>query len=244
MDPQYLILHVHFCNFQQSMGKARIALYVVVLLVVASHWKVPGWSRHLFDIGMEMVSSAGLQHQLHRDFPTLYALNPAVKDADGKPYNLLQHQGKDVLLIMNVASECGLTKSGYETAVELHKKYREQGFEVLGFPCNQFGAQEPGPESQVVEFASNNFKVEFPILEKVDVNGPDAHPLWKYLTAVLPGTLGSRRIKWNFTMFLVDRNGKPVHRFTPGTPTAEIEAELVRLLKSTKSASSTKASDL
>ncbi|RNF26108.1 glutathione peroxidase-type tryparedoxin peroxidase [Trypanosoma conorhini] len=153
-----------------------------------------------------------------------------VNGADGKPYDLAQHKGHP-LLIYNVASKCGYTKSGYETATALYNKYKDQGFTVLAFPCNQFAWQEPGTAQEVKEFACTRFKAEFPIMAKIDVNGGDAHPLYEFLKETKPGVLGSKAIKWNFTSFLIDKNGVPVVRFSPGAPVEEIEEELLPLLE-------------
>ena len=152
-----------------------------------------------------------------------------VNGKDKKPYDMTQHQGK-AMVVMNTASKCGYTQSGYTTATELYNKYKEQGFTVLGFPCNQFGSQEPGEAEEVEQFACQRFKAEFPILQKVEVNGDNASPFWNYLKKEKPGILGTEGIKWNFTMFLIDRNGKPVERFSPGTSTKDIEKKLIPLL--------------
>lgn len=153
-----------------------------------------------------------------------------VNGADHKPYDLAQHKGHP-LLIYNVASKCGYTKGGYETATELYNKYRDRGFTVLAFPCNQFGSQEPGTEEEVQQFACTRFKAEFPIMEKVNVNGSDEHPLYHYLKQACTGVLGTTSIKWNFTSFLVDKEGHAVERFSPGASTKEIEEKLVKLME-------------
>ncbi|KAH8612660.1 putative Glutathione peroxidase [Trypanosoma vivax] len=152
-----------------------------------------------------------------------------VLDADHQLYDLSQHKGHP-LLIYNVASRCGYTKGGYETATALYDKYRGRGFTVLAFPCNQFGGQEPGTDQEVKEFACTKFKAEFPIMAKIDVNGDKAHPLYVFLKEALPGILGTTAIKWNFTSFLVDGNGVPVARFSPGASQEEIEKKLLPLL--------------
>eukprot|EP00758_Cryptobia_borreli_P016710 Tbor_TRINITY_DN6130_c0_g1::TRINITY_DN6130_c0_g1_i5::g.21745::m.21745/K00432/gpx; glutathione peroxidase len=135
-----------------------------------------------------------------------------VKDAKKQPFDLQALEGKAVL-IMNVASKCGYTKSGYEAATELYNKYKDTGkFTVIAFPCNQFGGLVLGTEKGIREFAYSKFNVEFPILAKVDV---DMHPLWKYLQKTVPGVLAKTPIKWNFTFFLCDTNGVPKHRYSP-----------------------------
>ncbi|KAG5501837.1 hypothetical protein JKF63_04107 [Porcisia hertigi] len=160
-----------------------------------------------------------------------------VNDGDHQPYDLTQHKGHPVL-IYNVASKCGYTKGGYETATTLYNKYKDRGFTVLAFPCNQFGGQEPGTEAEVKEFACTRFKAEFPIMEKVKVNGENEHPLYKYLKGTCKGILGTTAVKWNFTSFLVDQDGRAVHRFSPGASVEEIEKHLLPLLEATTSTSS------
>nr|CCD13344.1 unnamed protein product [Trypanosoma congolense IL3000] len=159
--------------------------------------------------------------------PTIYDFE--VLGGDLKPYNLAQHKGHP-LLIYNVASKCGYTKKGYEVATNLYEKYKSTGFTVLAFPCNQFGGQEPGTEKEIKEFACTKFKANFPIMAKVSVNGSDAHPLFEFLKKAKPGILGTTAIKWNFTSFLIDKNGVPVARFSPGASEKEIEEKLTPLL--------------
>lgn len=134
-----------------------------------------------------------------------------------------------VLLIVNTASACGFTPQ-YAGLQDLHARFHARGFEVLGFPCNQFGAQEPGTESEIAQFCSTRFAVEFPLFAKVDVNGPHAHPLFQWLTEAKPGLFGSKAIKWNFTKFLVDRDGQVVARFAPMTKPERIARRIERLL--------------
>ena len=138
-----------------------------------------------------------------------------VETINGEKQSLDNYQDK-VLLIVNTASKCGFTPQ-YKGLEALYEKYKDEGFEVLGFPCNQFGAQEPGDNAEISEFCELNFGVTFPLFSKVDVNGDEAHPLFQYLKSAVPGLLGSRTIKWNFTKFLVGRDGKPVERFSPQT---------------------------
>jgi glutathione peroxidase len=148
--------------------------------------------------------------------------------ADGSSGDLSAHDGK-VLLIVNTASKCGFTPQ-YGGLEALHRKYGARGFEVLGFPCNQFGAQEPGDAAEIANFCSLTYDVTFPVFAKVDVNGDAAAPLFRHLKAAAPGLLGSKAIKWNFTKFLVDRSGAVVGRYAPTTKPAEIEADIERLL--------------
>jgi glutathione peroxidase len=133
------------------------------------------------------------------------------KTLDGGELDFLQFKGK-LLLIVNTASQCGFTPQ-YEGLEQLYREYREKGLVVVGFPCNQFGGQEPGDAVQIGAFCSQNYGVSFPMSVKVDVNGPGAHPLFAYLTQALPGALGTQAIKWNFTKFLIDREGKPLRRY-------------------------------
>ena len=152
-----------------------------------------------------------------------------VNNARGEPYDMSQHRGQ-VVMIMNVASQCGYTQSDYDTANELHAKYKEQGFAVLAFPCNQFGGQEPGTAEEVEATVCKRLKVSYPLLEKVEVNGKGAHPLWQFMCTSVPGILGTTSVKWNFTRFLIDRNGVPVARHAPNSKTPAVEKDLVKLL--------------
>ena len=146
----------------------------------------------------------------------------------GEAVSLDRYRGK-VLLIVNTASECGFTPQ-YAGLQRLQERFGGRGFEVLGFPCNQFGKQEPGDAAQIGSFCEKNFGVTFPLFEKVDVKGPDAHPLFRYLTGEARGLLGTRWIKWNFTKFLVDRQGKVLKRYAPKTTPETIAADIEALL--------------
>jgi len=134
---------------------------------------------------------------------------------DGSETSLQEYKGK-VLLIVNTASQCGFTPQ-YIGLESLYKKYADKGFAVLGFPCNQFGAQEPGNASEIANFCDTNYHISFPLFTKIDVNGDNAHPLYKYLKSQAKGVLGSETIKWNFTKFLVNRNGDVVGRYASMT---------------------------
>jgi glutathione peroxidase len=136
-----------------------------------------------------------------------------------------------VLLIVNTASKCGFTPQ-YAGLEALQKSYADRGFSVLGFPCNQFGAQEPGDEAEIANFCKLTYDVDFPMFAKVDVNGDTAHPLWRDLKKAAPGLLGSEGIKWNFTKFLIDRNGQVVDRFAPTTKPEELSGAIEKLLAS------------
>ncbi len=148
---------------------------------------------------------------------------------DGQTQRLDQYRGR-ALLIVNVASQCGFTGQ-YAGLEELYRQHHDAGFSVLGFPCDQFGHQEPGDEAQIAEFCSLKYSVTFPMFAKIDVNGPAAHPLYKYLTSARRGLLGTRAIKWNFTKFLVDRAGRVVKRYSALTEPRRIERDLLALLK-------------
>jgi glutathione peroxidase len=152
----------------------------------------------------------------------------SASNIQGKPVKLSQFKGK-VMLIVNTASACGFTPQ-FGGLEELHKTYGDKGLVVLGFPCNQFGAQDSGSNSEIAEFCQLNYGVSFPMMEKVDVNGTSAHPLFQWLTAEAPGLLGSTAIKWNFTKFLIGKDGKVLQRYAPtDTPSGmakDIEAAL------------------
>jgi glutathione peroxidase len=151
-----------------------------------------------------------------------------VSDIAGKKVGLERFKGK-VLLVVNVASECGFTPQ-YAGLEALHRKYADRGFAVLGFPCNQFGGQEPGTETAIATFCERNYGVTFPMFAKVDVNGDQAAPLYRHLKSARPGLLGTEAIKWNFTKFLVDRNGDVVARYAPKDTPESLEADIEKLL--------------
>ena len=147
---------------------------------------------------------------------------------DGEARSLATYRGQ-VCLVVNVASECGFTPQ-YAGLEALYRTYRERGFTVLAFPCNQFGHQEPGSADAIASFCREQYHVTFPLFVKVDVNGRDAHPLFAWLSHACPGILGTESIKWNFTKFLVDRSGHAVRRFAPSDTPEKIEDEVVALL--------------
>ncbi len=147
---------------------------------------------------------------------------------DGSPVRLDTYKGQ-VLLIVNTASRCGFTPQ-YAGLEELYRTHAEQGFTVLGFPCNQFGAQEPGTPGEIGAFCRKNYGVSFPIFARIDVNGPGAHPLYAYLKKARRGILGTERIKWNFTKFLVDRGGRVVRRYASATRPETLGPAVKRLL--------------
>jgi glutathione peroxidase len=147
---------------------------------------------------------------------------------DGKPAPLSDWRDK-VVLIVNTASKCGFTPQ-YAGLEALYRKYRDRGFVVLGFPCNQFGAQEPGDAAEIASFCSLTYDVDFPMMRKIDVNGPATHPLYAYLKSAKKGLLGSEGVKWNFTKFLVDRKGEVVKRFAPADTPQSLEGAIEGLL--------------
>ena len=147
-----------------------------------------------------------------------------VRTIEGKPMKLGDYRGK-VLLVVNTASKCGFTPQ-YDALEKLYEKHVDEGLVVLGFPCNQFGGQEPGSSDEIQEFCKVRFGVTFPLHERIDVNGPEAHPLFEHLKSEAPGLLGSRNVKWNFTKFLIGRDGRVVDRFAPSTKPEQIEKQI------------------
>ena len=156
----------------------------------------------------------------------LYAV--PVRTLAGESTDLSAYKGQ-VLLIVNTASQCGFTPH-YAGLEELYRKYKDQGLVVMGFPCNQFGGQEPGSAADIATFCEKNYGVTFPMFDKVEVNGANAHPLFAWLKAEAPGVLGTEGIKWNFTKFLVSREGKVHDRYAPTTTPAQLESEINKLL--------------
>ncbi|KAH9729959.1 putative glutathione peroxidase 4 [Citrus sinensis] len=157
-----------------------------------------------------------------------YPTGKAISDSKGKDVDLSIYKGK-VLLIVNVASKCGFTDSNYSQLTDLYNKYKHKGLEILAFPCNQFLKQEPGTSQEAHEFACTRYKAEYPIFQKVRVNGPNAEPLYKFLKASKTGYFGSR-IKWNFTKFLVDTEGNVIGRYSPTTSPMAIEGDIKNAL--------------
>jgi glutathione peroxidase len=147
---------------------------------------------------------------------------------DGSERSLADFRGR-VLLIVNVASRCGFTPQ-YEGLEAMYRNHREAGLEVLGFPCNQFGHQEPGSDAEIASYCSLTWSVSFPMFARIDVNGEHAHPLYRHLKKAAPGVLGTEAIKWNFTKFLVDREGRVLRRFAPNDSPASISDEVVAAL--------------
>jgi glutathione peroxidase len=143
---------------------------------------------------------------------------------NGQDIALSQFKGK-VMLIVNTASKCGFTPQ-FGGLEELHKTYTDRGLVVLGFPCNQFGSQDPGADGEIAEFCQVNYGVSFPMMGKIDVNGPAAHPLYKWLSSEAPGLLGSKSIKWNFTKFLVGKDGQVIRRYAPTDKPADLAKDV------------------
>jgi len=160
--------------------------------------------------------------------PVASACDFEVRTIDGQPVSLADHRGK-VMLVVNTASACGFTPqfSGLEA---LWRSYRDKGLVVIGFPSNQFGRQDPGSNDAIASFCSVNYGVTFPMMAKVDVKGPEAHPLFKWLTNQAPGLLGTKSIKWNFTKFLVGRDGRAIKRYAPTDKPGKLEADIVAAL--------------
>lgn len=147
--------------------------------------------------------------------------NLEAKKINGEMVSMSEYKGKTVIVV-NTASKCGFTPQ-FEGLEKLYEKYKDKGLVILGFPCNQFGKQEPGVGEEIEEFCQVNYGVSFPIFDKIDVNGSSTHPIFKYLKSNLGGFLGSS-IKWNFTKFVIDKNGKPIKRFSPITKPEEMES--------------------
>ncbi|NMG35187.1 glutathione peroxidase [Azoarcus sp. TTM-91] len=158
--------------------------------------------------------------------PTVFDFE--TRSLEGAPMPLAAFRGQ-VLLVVNTASECGFTPQ-YQGLQAIHERYREKGFSVIGFPCNQFGGQEPGDAEAIGAFCERNYGVTFPLSEKVEVKGTGAHPLFVHLTKTAPGVLGTEAIKWNFTKFLVDREGRVVDRYAPMTKPESLAGDIEKLL--------------
>jgi len=156
----------------------------------------------------------------------IYDFKPAMPD--GTAIDLSEYRGK-VLLIVNTASKCGFTPQ-YEGLEALHRKYADKGLTVMAFPCNQFGAQEPGDAEEIANFCSLKYDVSFQVAAKIDVNGDNAAPLWSYLKDTQPGLLGSTGIKWNFTKFLVGKDGEIIDRYAPNTKPEALEGDIKKAL--------------
>jgi glutathione peroxidase len=151
-----------------------------------------------------------------------------VKDINGKEVSLSEYKDK-VVLVVNVASKCGYTPQ-YEGLEKIYNQFKDKGFVILAFPCNQFGAQEPGTNNEIKEFCSANYKVTFPLFDKIDVNGDNASPLYQYLTSSKPGIMGTKAIKWNFTKFLIGKDGKAIERYGSSATPEQIAEDIKKIL--------------
>ncbi|KAL2628903.1 hypothetical protein R1flu_013589 [Riccia fluitans] len=227
-----------------------VALVVPVLFVpstpsstpykTAAHLIAPGNVKGVFTTAQTFVNIFG-RHLLSPLFssmgskPSIPAMSQqsvhefTVKDSSGNDVDLSIYKGK-VLLIVNVASQCGLTNTNYKELTEVYSKYKDQGLEILAFPCNQFGSQEPGTNEEIKNFACTRFKAEYPIFDKINVNGENADPLYKFLKHSKGGGILGESIKWNFSKFLVDKDGKVVDRYAPTTSPSKIEKDIKKLL--------------
>ena len=176
-----------------------------------------------------MASLLAVPLMLHagEKMQTFYDFNAT--DIIGVEHNMTEYKGK-VLLVVNVASKCGFTPQ-YKGLQKLYSTYKEKGFEILAFPCNQFNEQEPATHPEIQEFCKVNFGVTFPLFEKIEVNGENTHPLYKFLKKEATGFLGTQSIKWNFTKFLIDRDGNVIERYGSTTKPRKIENEIDELLK-------------
>jgi len=163
---------------------------------------------------------------------TVYQFSASLLEGDSnrRPVSLDEFRGK-ILLIVNTASRCGNTPQ-YAGLEQLYRAYKVRGFTVLGFPCNQFGGQEPGSAAEIASFCERNYGVSFPLFAKIEVNGPNAHPLYRFLKKAKPGIFGTERIKWNFTKFLIDRHGSVARRCAPSTQPKSLSAAVETLLDS------------
>jgi len=170
---------------------------------------------------MPLVVQSGDKMQIFYDFNAT--------DINGLKHNMSEYKGK-VVLVVNVASKCGFTPQ-YEGLQELYKTYHDKGLEILAFPCNQFREQESGTHKEIQNFCQVNFGVTFPLFEKIEVNGDNTHPLYKFLKKEATGFLGTQSIKWNFTKFLIDKDGNVIERFGSSTKSASIEEDIEELLK-------------
>ena len=150
------------------------------------------------------------------------------KNIYGRTVSMKEYEGK-VIVVVNTASKCGFTPQ-YEGLEKLYQKYKDKGLVILGFPCNQFGKQEPGSAEEIKEFCQVNYGVSFPLFEKIKVNGRKTHPLFKFLKSALPGSIFGNKIKWNFTKFVINKKGVPVKRFAPTAKPKKMEAMIMRLL--------------
>jgi glutathione peroxidase len=204
--------------------KYNLLLLLIFIALIRNFINV----RSLFEIGPTRHGQCIILVFIKRIFmsDTIYQFDAILNN--GENINFKDYQGK-VLLIVNTASKCGFTPQ-YEGLQSLYKQFEPQGLEVLGFPCDQFGHQEPGADAEIQEFCSLNFNVNFPLFKKIEVNGANAAPVYQYLKEAAPGLMGSKTVKWNFTKFLVNKQGKVTKRYASSTKPAEILQDIEKLL--------------
>jgi glutathione peroxidase len=204
--------------------KYNLLLLLIFIALIRNFINV----RSLFEIGPTRHGQCIILVFIKRIFmsDTIYQFDAILNN--GENINFKDYQGK-VLLIVNTASKCGFTPQ-YEGLQSLYKQFEPQGLEVLGFPCDQFGHQEPGADAEIQEFCSLNFNVNFPLFKKIEVNGANAAPVYQYLKEAAPGLMGSKTVKWNFTKFLVNKQGKVTKRYASSTKPAEMLQDIEKLL--------------
>ncbi|XP_002983372.2 probable phospholipid hydroperoxide glutathione peroxidase [Selaginella moellendorffii] len=196
---------------------------LVLVLLVSLYWRNPSLfhdSARIFSPNYRNMSSSDKPSSIY---------DITVKDATGNDVSLGSYKDK-VLLIVNVASQCGFTTTNYKELNELYEKYKDKGFEILAFPCNQFAGQEPGSNEEIQQTVCTRFKAEFPVFGKVNVNGADTAPVFKYLKSAKGGGIFGDFIKWNFSKFLVSKTGEVVERYAPTTNPSKIEKDILKLL--------------
>jgi glutathione peroxidase len=182
-----------------------------------------------YKLGILIVILCAFLHVQAKDSPSGTVYGFKVKTIDGKDTTLAKYKGK-VLLIVNVASKCGHTPQ-YAGLEKLYEKYKDKGFVILGFPCNQFMSQEPGTDAEIKAFCTSKYSVTFPLFDKIEVNGDNAHPLYKFLKTAEPEEGGKTEIGWNFTKFLIDRTGHPLNRVVTNVEPEAIDAQIADLVK-------------
>ncbi|MBX9569413.1 MAG: DoxX family protein [Candidatus Obscuribacterales bacterium] len=208
-------------------------LIVIMLGAISTHLRFEEYSAALAPVilGVMLAVLFVLRQPANaiKKLPTTDVYKLTAKLLDGKEIDLAQYKG-EVLLVVNTASQCGFTGQ-YQGLEKLHKQFADKGLRVVGFPCNQFGKQEHGDSSEIGAFCQKNYGVGFQMFEKIDVNGNNAHPLYKYLTSAAPGIFGTKNIKWNFTKFLVGRDGKVFKRYAPNLEPKDLVGDIEALLK-------------
>lgn len=188
--------------------------YLILILLFTQMWSPKGYSADTSKTSGKIMDN------------TVYSFT--ARTIEGNDISLDKYKGK-VLIIVNTASKCGYTPQ-FDDLEKIYQKYKKQGLEILGFPCNQFANQDPGTTKEIADFCRINYGVTFQMFDKIDVNGKNAHPLYKYLKTDAPGVLGTENIKWNFTKFLIDRDGRVVGRYAPQTKPEELIPQIEELL--------------